>query len=329
MVSERGVSYYGVYDARKASKDFSDLLDDGVNAILLAMSEFDFWFWKTGIGGVLKEAKDRGLNVYIDPWGWGKAFGGEPGSIFVQKNPGELQVSQSGSIISAACVNSTFRQVLTRSLKELCEDMEFDGIFLDEPHYGHTKDGWGCFCEKCKTLFRDRYGRDMDMDMTEDVLEFREESMLEFLSDAVEVVKAAGKQVIVCMLPFEGEKRRLTGAPEWDKICAMDIDVLATDPYWMTFGELLEPFVTRHVRNLLKACAKTGKKAQVWVQLFNVPEGREREIVEGMELMKKMEVEGKTVDSIFGWPYLAGKRSILASDNPDLVWQNFLMSLRS
>lgn len=328
MVSERGVSYYGVYDARKASKDFTGLLDEGVNAVLLAMSEFDFRFWKTGIEGVLKEARDRGLSVYIDLWGWGKAFGGEPGSIFVQKNPGELQVSRSGSTIAAACVNSAFRQIVTDSLKEICEDMEFDGVFLDEPHYGHVEDGWGCFCEKCKSLFREKYGRDMDMDMTEDVFEFREESMLEFLSDAVDVVKAAGKQVIVCMLPFEGEKRRLAGAPEWDKICALDIDVLATDPYWMTFDEPLEPFVTRHVRNLLKACGKTGKRAQVWVQLFNVPEGREREIVKGIELIKKVEVEGKTVDSIFGWPYLAGKRSILASDNPDLVWKNFLTTLR-
>jgi len=328
MVSERGVSYYGVYDAKRASRDFAGMLDGGLNAVLIAMSEFDYWFWKEGVKEVLKEARSRSLSVYLDIWGWGKTFGGEPGSIFVQKNRNEVQISRSGSIIPAACVNSTFRQFVVDSLREICEGMDIDGIFLDEPHYAHAEDGWGCYCEKCRKLFSERYERDMDTEMTEDVVEFRVESMLGFLSEAVDVVKAAGKQVTICMLPFEGEKRRLVGAPDWDKISALDVDVLSTDPYWMTFGKPMKPFVVRQVHRVLEACGRTGKKAQIWVQLFNVPAGRETEIEQGMELIKKAEFEGKTVDSIFGWPYLAGKNSILASDNPDLVWKTFLSSLR-
>ncbi|MFQ5884590.1 MAG: hypothetical protein ACE5IO_05760 [Thermoplasmata archaeon] len=328
MLSERGVSYYGVYDGRKASGDFADMLDGGLNAVLLAMSEFDYWFWKEGVKGVLKEARRQNLSAYLDIWGWGKTFGGEPGSIFVQKNPGELQVSRSGHVIPAACVNSSFRQFVVDSLKQICEEMEFDGIFLDEPHYARIKDGWGCYCEKCRRLFKERYERDMDTQMTEGVVEFREDSMLGFLADAIDVVKAAGKRVILCMLPFEGEKRRLVGAPDWHKISALDVDVLATDPYWITFGEQMRPFVKRQARRMLEACRKTGKKAQMWVQLFNVPAGRESEIEQGMELIKKADFEGKTVDSIFGWPYLAGENSILASDNPDLVWKTFLTALR-
>jgi hypothetical protein len=159
------------------------------------------------------------------------------------------------------------------------------------------------------------------------VVEFRENSMLEFLSDVVDVIKAAGKKVAICMLPFEGDRRRMVGAPDWDKISALDADVLATDPYWITFREDMKSFVTRHVSKVIKACLKTGKKTQVWIQLFNVPEGREPELVKGIELVKKLRLEGKGVDSIFGWPFLAGKNSVLASDNPDLVWQNYISAL--
>jgi hypothetical protein len=329
MIGERGVSYYGVFDANKARRDFAHMLESGLNAITFAVSEFDYWFWQDGVKEVLSEAKRQGLTVYVDLWGWGKAFGGEPDSIFVQKNRDELQVSQTGSVIPAACVNSSFRQFVVDSLKEMCERFDFDGVFLDEPHYGHSKDNWGCFCAKCKRLFNETYEREMAKEMTEEVVEFRENSMLDFLSDSIDTVKAAGKEVVVCMLPFEGERRRMVGAPDWDKVSALDADVLSTDPYWMTFGEQMEPFLTRQTRRVLEACAKTGKRAQIWVQLFNVPAGREAEIVQGMKLIGKMQVGGKGVESVFGWPYLAGKNSILASDNPDVVWQQFLAGLKT
>lgn len=327
MLLEKGVSYYGVYDARNAARDFARMREDGLNAVLVAVSEFDYWFWKDAVGEVLREACAQGLATYIDLWGWGKVFGGEPGSIFVQKNPREIQTSSAGSPIPAACVNSGFRGILLERLEEICENMDFQGVFIDEPHYGRSGDMWGCFCERCGKLFKERFSRELDRGLTEDVLVFREDCMLEFLSDVVDVVKAAGKEVTVCMLPFEGERRRLVGAPDWGKISALDADVLSTDPYWITFGEEMVPFVTRQVGRVLRACLKTGKRAQVWVQLFNVPVGREGEIAKGIELIRKIEVQEKGVDSVFGWPFLAGKNSILASDKPELVWKEFIAAL--
>jgi|GEM_PF-3374409 len=327
MFAEKGVSYYGEYDRKNAASDFGSMRESGLNAVLVGVSEFDYWFWKEAVGEVLREAAEQGLSVYVDLWGWGKVFGGEPGSIFVQRNPEELQLAGNGSVIPAACVNSSFRPFLIESLQEICEEYDFNGVFIDEPHYARSGREWGCFCDKCRDFFRKSFGRELESTLSDDVVRFRENSMLEFLSDLVDVVKTAGKEVTICMLPFEGEKRRLIGAPDWDKIRVLDADVLATDPYWMTFGEDMTSFVTRHVGRVLKACLGTGKRAQVWVQLFNVPEGREGEVIEGIGLINKIQMEGKSVDSLFGWPFLAGKNSILASDNPELVWKNFLAAL--
>jgi hypothetical protein len=329
MFEEKGVSYYGVYDPESAAGDFAAMRESGLNAVLIGVSEFDYWFWRKALGEVLREASAQGLSSYVDLWGWGKVFGGEPGSIYVEKNPEDLQKSWDGSVIPAACMNSGFRKFVLESLQDICENYEFDGIFVDEPHYGRAGEAWGCCCDRCEGLFEERFGRRLERGLSEDVVRFRESSMLQFLSDIVDVVKAAGKGVTICMLPFEGEKRRLVGAPDWDEIRALDADVLATDPYWITFGEDMATFVKRHVVRLLKACHGAGKKAQVWVQLFNVPEGREEELAKGIDFIEKLEVDGKGVDSLFGWPFLAGKNSILTSDRPELVWKKFLTALES
>ncbi len=329
MIPERGVSYYGVYDPAAAARDFERMKEDGLNAVLLAVSEFDYWFWKNAIGDVLEEAKRRGLATYVDLWGWGKVFGGEPGSLFVQGNPSDLQVSLSGSSIPAACVNSGFRAYALERLEALCGEFNFDGLFLDEPHYSHDREVWGCCCDRCRKLFREMHGAELAGEMTDKVLDFRESSMLRFLRDLVGVARAQGKGVTICMLPFEGERRRLVGAPDWDQISLLEADVLSTDPYWMAFQEPMEPFVVRHTRLVLEACASTHSRSQIWVQLFNIPGGREGEISDGINLIRSIDWKGKKVDSVFGWPYAAGRGSVLASDDPRLVWKRFIEALAS
>jgi hypothetical protein len=327
LIPERGVSYYGVYDPVAAFRDFEKMKDDGLNAVLVAVSEFDYWFWKGAIGDVLAEAKRSGLSTYLDLWGWGKVFGGEPGSLFVQNNPGDLQVSSSGSSIPAACVNSGFRTFALEKLEAICREFPFDGLFLDEPHYNFDREAWGCYCERCRALFKETNGEELTGEITDKFLDWRENSMLRFLSDLVGVAKAQGKDVTICMLPFEGERRRLAGAPGWEQISLLEADVMATDPYWIAFGEPMEPFVVRHTRRVLETCASTGTRSQIWVQLFNVPAGREGEVAEGISLVEKIECEGKKVDSVFGWPYAAGRGSVLASDDPELVWKRFISAL--
>lgn len=71
------VSYYGLNYVEHAEADFREMLDHGVDTVLLAITEFDMDFWFPNINAIVKKAHEMGLRVIADTWGIGKFFGGE------------------------------------------------------------------------------------------------------------------------------------------------------------------------------------------------------------------------------------------------------------
>ena len=145
---ERGVAYYGCVRGEEARRDFEEIARGGFNALLLAMSEFDLEFYQDGLVEVVEAAKDLGFRVDIDLWGWGKVFGGEPPSLFLQSHPECRQValgSSGYSSLPAACIQSEFRSYFLEGLEKVLDTMLLDGVFLDEPHYSlEARGGWAC-----------------------------------------------------------------------------------------------------------------------------------------------------------------------------------------
>lgn len=339
MVEEFGVSYYGVMYPDRAVEDFKEMVEYGCNAVLLACSEFDVWFWFSNLVKLIEKAKELGLRVYVDPWGWGKVFGGEPPSMFLQEHAGFRQVSaKTGESLPSACFNTErFRRYVLSLIEKLAQETRLDLFFWDEPHYAmfwraeggdirmlETGD-WACRCEACRSLFKEEYGYEMPTDLTEDVVSFRQRKIVEFLGEMSKTVKQTDprKGVCVCLLPT---KSPLIGIIDWEPIASLDdVNMVSTDPYWVAYqkhGLLKAGFDAgiswfKGVLGELMALAKRyGKKSQVWVQAFRIPEGREVEIAKGIEAAAEM-----GVDSIFAWPYRAGEGSILASDRAVLLWR--------
>ena len=87
------VSYYGLNYVEHAEADFREMLDHGVDTVLLAITEFDMDFWFPNINAIVKKAHEMGLRVIADTWGIGKFFGGEQVSLFLQNNIHHRQVS--------------------------------------------------------------------------------------------------------------------------------------------------------------------------------------------------------------------------------------------
>jgi hypothetical protein len=350
MIVERGVAYYGCIREERVKEELEEMKRGGLNALLIAISEFDLDFYHEGLREVVKIAKDLGFWVDVDLWGWGKVFGGEPPSLFLQNHPDchQLALGVEGSVpLPAACIQSEFRSYFLEGLDKILDTMEIDGIFLDEPHYSVVKSSefgfenlplptknsefaFGCSCDRCRSLYLTRTGREMSHKeyLSEEMLQFREEELLLFLKEACEKVKEKRKRVTVCLVPAEGEKGKAMGIHHWDKVATLPIDMLSTDPYWIHFAKERNEFVTQWTQKILNLAAQFQKRAQIWVQLYRVPRGREEEIAKGIELISSLEVEGKKVDSIFGWPYLAGKGTTLSSDNPDVVWKVFTDTLQ-
>ncbi|RLF05151.1 MAG: hypothetical protein DRK00_05140 [Thermoprotei archaeon] len=272
-------------------------------------------------------------------------FGGEAPSIFLQDNHGNRQVTNTGRVMSAACMNSEeFRKYVVERVEELARGTEADYIFLDEPHFSfYVQRGrgygfkitreWSCTCEACRRLFREEYGYEMPRELNDDVLEFRQRTILSFLEEAAAAVKGADsrKRAAVCLLSTTGAGRvakefgKLVGIVDWEGVAAIKaVDMLGTDPYWILLEKMVPVkllfkglrWYSRVLDELLEVARRHGKETQAWVQAFKVPAGREGEIVEGV----KIAVE-KGVDSVFAWPYRAGKLSVLASERADYLWE--------
>jgi hypothetical protein len=101
----------------------------------------------------------------------------------------------------------------------------------------------------------------------------------------------------VCVLPDENP---LTGVSSWERVAAIpSISVFGTDPYWQLFGRPMDEFVAGACRRVLELCRRHGKEAQIWVQAFLIPAGREEEVGRAVELARS---EG--VENIAAWAYL-------------------------
>ena len=305
----------------RAVRDFDEMLDHGCNAVLLAVSEFDWWFWRRNVSKLITAARDRGLRTYVDLWGWGKTLAGEPPSLFLMRDTEHRQRAASGRPYHAVCFNyEGFRDFLRQSIEEVVAETDVDGFFWDEPHYANWHDeDWACRCPICLALYEEEVGEPMPTDLTRKVVGFREKKAVEFLRDLSQAVKRADPvvDVICCLLPTQSP---LIGITEWERIASIpEVDVFATDPYWFHAGmdrvKGLDFFRATGGKAVVLA-RRHMKRVQLWLQAFRVPRGRESEIGEGVRVAAEL-----GVDSIFAWPYRGGEGSILESYDHRAVWE--------
>ena len=320
MIPERGVSYYGVMYPDRAEQDLDEMLDHGCNAVLLAVSEFDWWFWRRNVGLIIAAAHTRGMRAHVDLWGWGKTLAGEPPSIFLMRDTEHRQVAASGKAYHAVCLNHRgFRDFLAESIAEMARETEVDGFFWDEPHYANWHDqDWACRCPICRGLYEEQTGEPMPEELTPEVISFREDRAVGFLRELSQTVKEANPDldVITCLLPTQSP---LIGITDWERIAFIpEVDVLATDPYYFHTGmgreEGLEFFRTTGAK-AIELARRHEKRSQLWLQAFRAPEGRESEFLEAVRIADEL-----GVDSVFAWPYRGGQGSILESGDPGAVW---------
>ena len=108
-------------------------------------------------------------------------------------------------------------------------------------HFGISAERWGCRCDACRALFRERFGEDMPTTLTPEVLAFRERCLVDFVADFVAHVARQGARPAVCLLPLTGGVHGIT---DWADVASLPgLDTFGTDPYWKAFGEPAEPMV--------------------------------------------------------------------------------------
>ena len=148
----------------------------------------------------------NGLEVQMNPWGVGRTFGGEAESRFVLFRPDACQVLDDGRRVPAGCLNHPDYRAYCRDWADAALEAGADLTFWDEPHWvvpDHVgiddPEGkrWGCRCDVC----RERFGDEMPTELTDEVLAFREASLVDFLGEMVAHVRSRGGRSTICLLP--------------------------------------------------------------------------------------------------------------------------------
>ncbi|NOY07793.1 MAG: hypothetical protein GXP33_02995 [Spirochaetes bacterium] len=338
----KAVSYFGNRYIDHFQKDLEEMKEHGCNAILHTFSENDLLFYYDTLAEMVELSHQAGFQVYIGSWGVGGIFGGEAFSRFVMKNPSSCQVRLDHEAAPAACMNNPAFRDFMRTWIDAAVSLGGDYLFWDEPHFYFPEEvlaevmderqqldmqkllslitagkvPWTCHCDVCRKLYKGKYGREMPEVIHESVVAFREETILNFLTGMLAYSRDKGQKNTVCLLPTGNPL--IAGVAEWEKVAGLPgLDMIATDPYWFVWGEKVEEFVPDFTKKVLSLGEEFHLETQVWVQAFNVPQGREEEVGRAVEL-----IAGLGGKNIAAWSYRAGSpMSGIKSANPQLVWQ--------
>lgn len=327
-VKETGVSYYGISYPEHARADFEEIRKHNCTAVLLALSEFDIAFWFPNIPKIVEEARTQGLKVYLDTWGIGKFFGGEPPSLFLQENVFNRQVTAlTNEPVAAACFSTpAFQEYFLGIVEKLARSCDANGIFWDEPHfampiypvgYQSTTD-WTCRCAVCQRIFEDHYGYPMPKVLTDQVKKFRRDQAALVLQKASRAAKSIRSDwaITQCSLPAENNYylSQERGYDDWEQVAATpEYDIFSTSI--VTSYDVPLVVHERLAAKTVELAKKYKKRSQRWVMsYFESPVNLEmiREIVRAYA--------HAGLDSIFSWTYRAGQGTMLAAPDPVRVW---------
>lgn len=277
-----GVSYILTRDLSQVEKDLAEIAAC-CDFIVHTFSETDLYYHRQNMREIVKLSRERGLTTYLDPWGVGGVFGGETFSLFVAENP-DACLKKKGKPVPIADISHKKFKKFMREWLSIALAMKPDVIFWDEPHQTGIK----CDQEEISKI-------------------------IDFLGEMTALVKAAGVKNAICVYPQDDAgSLRL-----WDKILALNtIDVFGTDPYWLLWNKKLE-FVEEFAKKVYNLCNEHDKEAQLWIQAFKIPAGKEPEIRLAVDIAAKAGIA-----NIAAWSYDCGSLvDQLNSANPALVWE--------
>ncbi|MBX3727858.1 MAG: hypothetical protein KF858_01635 [Candidatus Sumerlaeia bacterium] len=323
-----GCSYFGNRIPRHVATDMKRLAREGFNLICHTYSENDMLFYHSTMKEIVRISKEEGMEVYAGPWGVGKVFGGEAFSNFVCCNLDCTQTLSDGKPAGMACpMNPRFRTFMTEWI-ESALGIGAETLFWDEPHFsistwlGGRKGQWGCRCDICQGHFRERYGHEMPFEKTDEIVDYLEWGIRDFITFLVAETKKRGGRNALCLLPHgkgvEGEVKA------WDAFAAIPgMDVFCTDPYFE-----LQKLTIDHVDDfsrLVVDCARPrGLETQIWVQGFRVAAGREHLQVEAIQRAYDAGVRNIAIWGVDACDHMAWIRP----DNPQLLWEMLVAKLQ-
>ena len=328
-VKDLNVAYVGTIYPHHARTDLNEIKAMGCTSINLCVNEADWTYYRYARHEIRNVAQELGLRVYLNMHGFGSFASTFPGHMYQMRHPEAVQVSnQGGSYQYFACPNNQpYRTWLTKTIKDMIMELKPDGIFWDEPRFDtgeHYPDDWSCYCTSCRHAFADSYGKPMPESLTEEVVAFRQISLLTFMEDLTGMAKQLLPQVenVLCLMPknpWDGEQHveGWYGVVDWEPFIALStIDVFATDPYWI--HERDWKFFEDNTIEAIALSRKYNKQCQIWVQSIWISVGQEHLIGETIQ-----RAEALGADRIAVWAFKgeSGSHFLNRGADPAASWK--------
>lgn len=197
------------------------------------------------------EAKQRGLWVVAYySIGWEKWISTHKPEWVMRDNRGKFLTQGWGWV----CPNSGYKEYVKAQLKEIIEQYNIDGFWLDILNFSEKR--LTCYCTSCQRLFKERTGENIPLEPSWDslwreFLEFRYESIEKFAWDIIRYIKSLNSSLSVVFNDH--------GSPGFDwKVGQRPVqhalfnDYGTGEAYPDVFGFLYPSLETRFIRGLVE-----------------------------------------------------------------------------
>ena len=310
-----GVAYHGNRILRHVEEDMIDIVKHNMNLVVHMFTHNDWDRHLKVMPDIVKMSKYYGLDVWIDNWG----IGGPPGdkSFFTGIHPETRMVYNDGSTDPVrVCFNHPL--LLEFTMDWIYKVKEFGGekILWDEPHMpphlsGMNQNRFTCCCDICKLKFYETYGKEMPDTLTPELKQFRADSMRRYF-DAVTAYAASlqMENIAVVMVHTLDETQGIIDTP--------DLHNFGIDPYWDPKDGKRDPYdyVYTHTKNLIDVAKKKKKDCHVWIQGFDIPAGKEDELIPATDAA--YDAGART---ILDWSFRGAESNTYKADNAELCWR--------
>lgn len=314
-----GTAYFSNRDPHWVQQDMRTIRDAGFTHVLHTWSEADLSYYAETMAEIIALSRAEGLEVYVNPWGVGRIFGGEAFSEYIAHHPDACQRTRQGAPLPAACPNHPgFQDFLLQWLDTVCHT-EVETLFWDEPHFFFSKKDpllVGCYCQHCQKQFADLFHTKIEKASPEQYQTFRETSLIHLLTRLCHQTHTYHKRNCICVLPpwFDA------GISNWEAIAQIpDLDELSSDPYWETSQrdpQLIQRMYQETAEKIMKLSQQYNLDAQIWIKNYQILAG-----TEDLVRIASQTAWQTGVHNLFSWSFKGSEAmSWLRSDHPDKVW---------
>lgn len=162
-------------------------------------------------------------------------------------------------------------------MRTLAWMLEVSGFLWDEPSFHYARGTWACRCDYCQRLYHASLGREMPREFTDEVVQFRESSIVMFLLAAAAAIQSVDYRLSSLVMPepaLPGSQGH-GGTGNWGALAACSAcDALSLFVPWQHNDVPMEPTVRDLHVEARRQAEKCGKRSILWLAASPSPRDR-------------------------------------------------------